>query len=64
MAVVGFAGAIIVRSRSCRGSAVMGVSTIVGLALASWYYLLGALLFFIAILLVLRADQEDLHGYR
>jgi len=64
MAVVGFVGAIVVRSRAWRGVTIMGVSALVGLAIVTWYYLMGALLFFIAILMVLCLDQEDLHGDR
>jgi hypothetical protein len=62
MAVAGFVGAIVVRSRVWRGVSIMGVSALVGLAIVTWYYLMGALLFFIAVLMVLRADQEDLYG--
>ena len=64
MALVGFAGALVVRSRPRLGATIMTASTVLGLALATWYYLLGAVLFFAAVFMVLRADEEDLYGNR
>ncbi len=63
-ALAGFAGALTVRSRVRMGASIMGGSTVLGVASATWYYLPGAVLFFLAIFMVLRSDQEDLYSGR